>query len=275
MQPGELESALADPKVLKQTIAKAKVADAVEGKKVEELSPKLREELSKSYKIYKRDGKQILEQRDGQGLNLHVDKDGVIQSGSANNVNPWRVSTDKMKQEIRADGVEVKDGQPIHHLETIESVEKAPLIGGSVKLEKFPINQGKNLTQLPKDSASRKLWPKEVRDLLPEHGPDNYHPKWRKHVIEVANKKLESLRKDYGISKDVSDDEAINIIHQKHPGALKEASEELLPILKNDLLVPKADWIKLNENGERVLAFNQSDNQKDNGKSSDQKSLNA
>jgi hypothetical protein len=39
MQPDELETALADPKILKGTIAKAKVASRVEGKKLDELSP--------------------------------------------------------------------------------------------------------------------------------------------------------------------------------------------------------------------------------------------
>jgi hypothetical protein len=274
MPSDELESALADPKVLQQMIAKAKVASQVEGKKIDKLTPAQQKNFDEHYIVIKTKDTTIIRQRDEQGLNLYVDKDGVIQSGPANNVNPWRVSTDKMKQALRADGVEVKDGQSIHHLEVIESIEKTPLIGGAVKLENFPINQGKNLIQLPKDSASRKLWPKEIRNLLPEHGPDNYHPKWRQHVIKVAKDKLRELRKEYNIPENLTPEDAIKMIHKQHPGALKKASEELQPILRDDLLAPKADWIKLNDNGERVLAFNQPDDKK-NDNSSDKIVFNA
>jgi hypothetical protein len=181
-----------------------------------------------------------------------------------------------MKQNLRDEGVEVKDGQPIHHLETIESAGKAPLIKGAVELEGHNINQGRNLRQLPKDSESRKLWPEGERDLLPEHGPDNYHPKWREHAIEVSNKKLELLRKECAVPEHLTPEEAVMMIHEKYPGVLKKASEELLPTLKNDLLVPEADWIRLNENGERILALNQPTNEKeDKDKNSDEIVLNA
>jgi hypothetical protein len=117
MQPDELEAALANPKVLKQTIAKAKVTNQVVGQKIEKLSPALRKKLEQNYVSYKdKDGKWIIRQRDGQGLNLHVDEHGVIQPGPANNVNPLRDSTADMKKALIAEGKEVIDGQPIHHL---------------------------------------------------------------------------------------------------------------------------------------------------------------
>jgi hypothetical protein len=48
------------------------------------------------------------------------------------------------------------------------------------------------------------------------------------------------------------------MIHQKHPGALKKAAEELQLILQNDLL-GDGPWIRYNENGERVIASNEPD----------------
>jgi hypothetical protein len=175
MQPDELEAALSNTKVLDKTIAKAKITDVVEGKKIGDLTPAQRKELEKNFEVFQnKQGKSIIRQKDGQGLNLHVDKDGVIQSGPANNVNPLRVSTNAMKDTLKDAGVTVIDGQPIHHLQTIESGGKSPLIKGVINLAAHPINGANNLKQLPKDSASRKLFPKAVRDLLPEHGPDNY-----------------------------------------------------------------------------------------------------
>jgi hypothetical protein len=140
----------------------------------------------------------------------------------------------------------VIDGQPVHHNQTIESAGKDPLVKGAVNLDGHDINNASNLGQLPKDSASRKLFPEGVRDLLPEHGKDNYHPKWRKHVIDLAKDKLKNLRKQLNIPNDLTPEEAVNMIHQKHPGALKRAAEELQPILRGDLL-KNGNWIRYNE----------------------------
>jgi hypothetical protein len=130
--------------------------------------------------------------------------------------------------------------------------ENDPLVRGSIELDGFDINNAGNLEQMPRTSAARNESPKSK--LLPEHGQDNYHPKWNAHAKEVLGQRLIELRKEYKIPENLSKEEAIKLIQQKEPGILKKTVDDVIKGLDKDLL-EDGKWIRYNDKGERILAF--------------------
>jgi hypothetical protein len=193
-----------------------------------------------------------LSQRQDVGLQLHVDEKGIIVEGLSRKISDLRVSTDQMRKILKDAGVPILKDHSIHHKLPIAMGENDPLVKGAIELGGFDINDARNLEQMPRTSAARGESPKSR--LLPEHGQDNYHPKWNAHTKEVLREKLRSLRRDYKIPENLSPDEAVKLIEKKEPGTLKQTMEGVIEGLDKDLL-EDGKWIRYNDKGERVLAF--------------------
>jgi hypothetical protein len=253
LNPKVLKTVLADSKLLDSAIQQAEVVDNVVGKKWNQLSADQQAELNKFYTDYTTDkGTLVLGQRQDVGLQIHVDKKGVIVEGFSRKVSDLRISTDQMRKVLKDAKVPILKDHSIHHKLPIAMGENDPLVKGAIELSGFDINDARNLEQMPRNSAARGESPKSK--LLPEHGQDNYHPKWNAHTKEVLEKRFRELKKDYKIPAGVSDEKAIKLIEQEEPGILKKTMEDVIKGLDKDLL-KEEDWIRYNEKGERVLAF--------------------
>ena len=167
-------------------------------------------------------------------------------------VSDLRISTNQMHKILKDSGVPILKDHSIHHKLPITMGENDPLVKGSIELGGFDINDAKNLEQLPRTSSARNESP--ASKLLPEHGQDNYHPKWNAHTKEVLREQLRNLRNDYKIPENLSPAEAIKLIEKKEPGILKKTIDDIINGLDKDLLKDE-NWIRYNEKGERILAF--------------------
>jgi hypothetical protein len=253
INPKVLKTVLADSKLLDRAVAQAEVVNKFIGKKWDKLSAAQQAELNKFYTDYTTDkGTLVLGQRQDVGLQIHVNKKGVIVEGFSRKVSDLRISTDQMRKVLTEADVPILKDHSIHHKLPIAMGENDPLVKGAIEIGGFDINDAKNLEQMPRNSAARSESPKSK--LLPEHGQDNYHPKWNAHTKEVLEKRFRELKKDYKIPAGVSDEEAIKLIEKEEPGILKKTMEDVIKKLDKDLL-KNGDWIRYNEKGERVLAF--------------------
>jgi hypothetical protein len=124
-----------------------------------------------------------------------------------------------MRKILKDNNVPILKDHAIHHKLPISIGENDPLIKGAIELGGFDINDAANLEQMPRTSAARS---ESKSRFLPEHGQDNYHPKWNAHAKEVLRKKLDQLRDDYKIPESLSREEVIKLIERKEPGILKK-----------------------------------------------------
>jgi hypothetical protein len=157
-----------------------------------------------------------------------------------------------MRKILKDAEVPILKDHSIHHKVPIAMGENDPLVKGSIELDVFDINNAGNLEQMPRTSAARNESPKSK--LLPEHGQDNYHPKWNAHTKDVLRESLIELREKYKIPENLSTEEAVKLIQQKDPGVLKKTVEDVIKGLDKDLLKDDV-WIRYNDKGERVLSF--------------------
>jgi hypothetical protein len=253
LNPKVLKTVLADSKLLDRAVKQAEVVNNVVGEKWSQLSTAQKDQLRKFYSDYTTDkGTPVIRQRQDVGLQLHVDEKGVIVEGLSRKVSDLRISTDQMRKILKDAKVPILKDHSIHHKLPIAMGENDPLVKGAIELSGFDINDARNLEQMPRNSAARGESPKSK--LLPEHGQDNYHPKWNAHTKEVLEKRLRDLRDDYKIPDNLSKEEAVKLIEKKDPGILKKTMEDVIKGLDKDLL-KEGDWIRYNENGERILAF--------------------
>jgi hypothetical protein len=261
MNPQILKTVLADSKLLDRAIGQAGVVNDLVGKKWSQLSADQQKQLNKFYRNYTTEkGTTVLAQHQDVGLQLHVDKNGVIVEGLSKNVSDLRISTDQMRKILKDAKVPILKDHSIHHKVPIAMGENDPLVKGAIELDGYDINNAPNLKQLPRNSAARSESPDSK--LLPEHGQDNYHPKWNAHTKKTFREKLIDLREQYGIPDNMSPEEAVKMIHKKEPGILKKTIDEIQKGLDKDLL-KDGKWIRYNEKGERILALNEIQNFQD------------
>lgn len=214
LNPKVLKTVLADSKLLDSAIQQAEVVNNIVGKKWSQLSADQKSQLKKFYRDYTTEkGTPVLAQHQDVGLQLHVDKNGVIVEGLSKNVSDLRISTDQMRKILKDANIPIIKDHSIHHKLPIAAGENDPLIKGAIELDGYDINNAANLEQLPRNSAARSE--SLASKNLPEHGQDNYHPKWNRHAQEVLRKKLDSLRYEYDIPENISSEEAVKMIHKK------------------------------------------------------------
>jgi hypothetical protein len=255
INPKVLKTVLSDSKLLDRAVKQAEAVNNVVGKKWSKLNAAQQKQLNQFYRNYTTEkGTPVLAQHQDVGLQLHVDKNGVIVEGLSKNVSDLRISTDQMRKILKDNNVPILKDHSIHHKLPIAAGESDPLVKGAIELDGYDINNAANLKQLPRSTAARSESPESK--LLPEHGQDNYHPKWNAHTKEVLRQRLIDLRKEYKIPENLSKEEAVKLIQQKEPGILRKTLEEAEKKFDGDLL--KDDhWIRYNSEGERVLSFNE------------------
>jgi hypothetical protein len=255
MDKDTLGKVLANPKMLDTALQQAELISKYAGKKWDQLSPSQQAEIKNFYQVFPNaNGTTVIRQKTDVGLQLHVDKDGVIREGASRNVSPLRISTEQMRQKLRNAGIEILPNHGIHHKIPISVAEKDPLVSMARELG-YDINNAANLKQLPRDSAARSA---PVSANLPEHGAENYHPKWIAHTKQVLEGTLNSLRQKYKVPANLNPEQAVKYLVEKgHGDAVVDAMRQVERQLERDLTNPRqnAPWIRYNQKGERVLAF--------------------
>jgi hypothetical protein len=241
--------------LLDRAIEQAEVVNQFVGKKWDRLSATQKAELKEFYRNYETDkGTPVLAQRQDFGLQLHVDENGVIAEGLSRNVSDLRISTDQMRKILKDANIPILKNHSIHHKVPIAMGDNDPMVKGAIELDGYDINNATNLEQMPMNSGARSESSKS--QLLPEHGQNNYHPKWNAHSKEVIVNEFRKLRKKYKILENITPEEAVRVIQRKEPGILKRTMEGVERKLDKDLL-KDGEWIRYNDKGERILSLNE------------------
>jgi A nuclease family of the HNH/ENDO VII superfamily with conserved AHH len=132
----------------------------------------------------------VISQREDIGLQMHVDKDGIVKEGSLRTISPLRITTDQMRKRLKEANIPILEGHTIHHKIPITAAEKDPLAKAARELG-YDVNNAGNLKQLPGSSAAREKATESL--VLPEHGEKNFHPEWITHTKIVLQKTLDKL----------------------------------------------------------------------------------
>jgi hypothetical protein len=253
LEKKEISKIVADPKKLERAIEQSEVINKYAGKKWEQLGEAEQAEIKKHYETFTIKGtdKRVLRQREDIGLQMHVDKDGMIKEGSLRTISPLRISTDQMRKRLKDAHIPILEGHPIHHKIPITAAEKDPLAKAARELG-YDVNNAGNLKQLPGSSAAREKATESL--VLPEHGEKNFHPKWITHTKDVLKKELRKLVEKAG-APGLKGDKAVHyLLENGYEDEILKTMKQVEETLEQDLLKDGVPWIKKNATGERFIA---------------------
>jgi peptidoglycan hydrolase-like protein with peptidoglycan-binding domain len=254
LEKEEVSKIVADPKKLERAIEQSEVINKYAGKKWEQLGAAEQAEIKKHYKVYEKTNRTtVISQREDIGLQMHVDKDGLIKEGSLRTISPLRISTDQMRKRLKDADIKILEGHPIHHKIPITAAENDPLAKAARELG-YDVNNVDNLKQLPGSSAARENLTEPL--LMPEHGKKNFHPEWITHAENVLADTLDQLVEAAG-APGLKDNEAVQyLLEHGYEDEILKAMKKVEQTLDKDLLKDSAPWIKHNTAGEKVIATN-------------------